>query len=99
MLKSNDVQATVTSQNYGVHLNKMLKINKEYTLLHDVYHGDYNIGYSGITIPNSVFCGGRNGRDWNFLIKIASSMPKVVFNSVMPKNIYIINMKINLVQI
>ena len=88
MLKSNNVQATVTSQKYGEHLNKMLKINKKYTLLHDIYHGNYNIGYSGITIPNTVFCGGRNGRDWNFLIKIAKSMPEVVFNCVMPKNIY-----------
>lgn len=88
MLKSNNVQATVTSKNYGKHLNKMLKINKKYTLLHDIYHGNYNISYSGITIPNTVFCGGRNGRDWNFLIKIAKSMPEVVFNCVMPKNIY-----------
>lgn len=88
MLKSNDVQATVTSKNYGEHLNKMLKINKKYTLLHDIYHGNYNIGYSGITIPNTVFCGGRNGRDWNFLIKIANSMPEVVFNCVLPKSIY-----------
>ena len=88
MLKSNNVQATVTSKNYGEHLNKMLKINKKYTLLHDIYHGNYNISYSGTTIPNTVFCGGRNGRDWNFLIKIAKSMPEVVFNCVMPKNIY-----------
>lgn len=88
MLKSNNVQATVTSKNYGKHLNKMLKINKKYTILHDIYHGNYNISYSGITIPNTVFCGGRNGRDWNFLIKIAKSMPEVVFNCVMPKNIY-----------
>ena len=88
MLKSNNVQATVTSKNYGKHLNKMLKINKKYTLLHDIYHGNYNISYSGTTIPNTVFCGGRNGRDWNFLIKIAKSMPEVVFNCVMPKNIY-----------
>lgn len=88
MLKSNNVQATVTSKNYGEHLNQILKINKKYTLLHDIYHGNYNIGYSGITIPNTVFCGGRNGRDWNFLIKIAKSMPEVVFNCVMPKNIY-----------
>ena len=45
MLKSNNVQATVTSKNYGEHLNKMLKINKKYTLLHDIYHGNYNISY------------------------------------------------------
>ncbi len=25
-------------------------------------------------MPNSVFCGGRNGRDWEFLIRIAQAM-------------------------
>lgn len=88
MLKSNDVKATVTSQKYGEHLNKMLGINKQFTLLHDIYHDNYNIDYQGNIIPNSVFCGGRNGRDWDFLIKIANVMPEVVFNCVMPKDVY-----------
>ena len=37
-------------------------------------------------MPNSVFCGGRNGRDWEFLIRIAQTMPEVTFNCVMPKD-------------
>lgn len=86
VLKSNKVKATVTSKKYGEHLNEILKIQKQYTLLHDIYHGEYDIGYKGMVIPNTVFCGGRNGRDWDLLIKIARVMPKVTFNCVMPKD-------------
>lgn len=86
MLKSRKVQATVTSKKYGEYLNKMLGIQKKYTLLHDIYHGGYSIGYKEAAIPNTVFCGGRNGRDWGFLIKIAQAMPEVTFNCVMPRD-------------
>lgn len=86
MLKSKDVKATVTSRKYGEHLNKMLGLHKKYVLLHDVYHGGYSIDYKGHVIPNTVFCGGRNGRDWDFLIEIAKTMPEVTFNCVMPKD-------------
>lgn len=86
MLKSKDIQATVTSRTYGEHLNEMLGIQKEYVLLHDIYHGGYSIDYKGDVIPNTVFCGGRNGRDWNFLIEIAKAMPEVTFNCVMPRD-------------
>lgn len=86
MLKSKKVQATVTSKKYGEHLNEMLGISKQYTLLHDTYHGGYNIEYEGKVVPNTVFCGGRNGRDWDFLIKIAQAMPEVTFDCVMPKD-------------
>lgn len=86
MLKSKEVQATVTSKKYGEHLNEMLGVSKHYTLLHDTYHGGYSIEYEGKVVPNTVFCGGRNGRDWVFLIKIAQAMPEVTFNCVMPKD-------------
>ncbi len=46
----------------------------------------YSIKYEGKVVPNTVFCGGRNGRDWDFLIKIAQAMPEVTFNCVMPKD-------------
>ena len=77
MLKSKKVQATVTSRKYGEHLNEMLGISKQYTLLHDIYHGGYSIEYEGKVIPNTVFCGGRNGRDWEFLIRIAQRCRKL----------------------
>ena len=86
VLKSKKVQATVTSKKYGEHLNEMLGIQKQYTLLHDTYHGGYSIGYEGKVVSNTVFCGGRNGRDWEFLIRIAQAMPEVTFNCVMPKD-------------
>lgn len=86
MLKSKDIQATVTSRKYGEHLNEMLGIQKKYFLLHDIYHGGYSIDYKGNVTPNTVFCGGRNGRNWDFLIEIAKAMPEVTFNCVMPKD-------------
>ena len=85
MLKSKKVLATVTSKQYGEYLNEMLGIKKQYTLLHDIYHGGYCIEYEGRVVPNTVFCGGRNGRDWDFFIEIAREMPEVTFNCVMPK--------------
>lgn len=86
MLKSKKVQATVTSRKYGEYLNEMLGLHKQYTLMHDIYHSSYSIAYEGKVVPNTVFCGGRNGRDWDFLIKIAQAMPGVTFNCVMPKD-------------
>lgn len=86
VLKSQKIKATVTSAKYAEHLNEMLGIKKEYLLLHDTYHGGCNIEYNGEVIPNSVFCGGRNGRDWEFLIKIAQEMPEVTFICVLPKD-------------
>lgn len=87
-LKSKTVQATVTSKKYGEYLNKMLRLNNDYVLLHDIYRNEYNINYSGQMISNSVFCGGRNGRDWEFLITLANEMPDVQFNCVMQKDKY-----------
>lgn len=85
VLKSKNVKATVTSQKYGEHLNEILGVQKQYTLLHDIYHDGYSIDCNAV-IPNTVFCGGRNGRDWDLLIKIAQAIPEVTFNCVMPKD-------------
>ena len=35
-----------------------------------------------------MFCGGRNGRDWEFYFELAASMPDVTFKCVMPQNQY-----------
>lgn len=88
VLKSKQVKATVTSLNYGKHLNQVLKIQKKYILLHDIYHENYKIEYQKEETDNSVFCGGRNGRNWDFLLKLAKEMPEVTFNCVMPKDKY-----------
>lgn len=58
VLKSNKIQATVTSLKYREHLNKMLGIQKKYTLLRDTYHSNYSINYNGDVVSNTVFCGG-----------------------------------------
>lgn len=86
VLKSNNIQATVTSQKYGDYLNEILGIHRDYTLLRDIYHEDYSIMFKEKPISNTVFCGGRNGRDWGLLIQIAQAMPNVTFNCVMPKD-------------
>lgn len=87
-LKSKNLVATVTSKEYGAYVNKLLGIKKQYVLLHDIYHGGYDIDYAGQVLENSVFCGGRNGRDWDFLFKLAKQMPDIQFNIVAPKDVY-----------
>lgn len=87
-LKSKHFVASVTSVEYGIHLKKRLRINKELFLLHDVFHEDYKVNASLNVCPNTVFCGGRNGRDWRFMIEVAKVMPHVQFHLVMPKVTY-----------
>lgn len=87
-LKSKLFVASVTSVEYGIHLKKRLGINKELFLLHDVFHEDYKVNASLDVCPNTVFCGGRNGRDWKFMIEVAKVMPHVQFHLVMPKVTY-----------
>lgn len=87
-LKSKHFVASVTSVEYGIHLKKRLGINKELFLLHDVFHEDYKVKVSLDVCPNTVFCGGRNGRDWRFMIEETKVMPHVQFHLVMPKVTY-----------
>ena len=86
VLSSNNVQATVTSIRYGEYVNEILGIKKRYILLHDIYHGIYCINYKGSVNSKTVFCGGRNGRNWKLLIKLAQAMPDVTFNCVMTRD-------------
>lgn len=88
-LADKSFNASVTSVRYGQWLNRKLGINVKYTLIHDVYHDFYEFGQTVEQIPNSVFCGGNNGRDWNFIIKVAKKMPNVRFNMVMPHYVYL----------
>ena len=87
-LKSKHFVASVTSVEYGKHLKNRLDIDKDLFLLHDVFHEDYKVNASLDVCPNTVFCGGRNGRDWNFMIEVAKAMPHVQFHLVMPKVTY-----------
>ena len=87
-LKSKHFVASVTSVEYGKHLKNRLDIDKDLFLLHDVFHEDYKVNASLDVCPNTVFCGGRNGRDWKFMIEVAKAMPHVQFHLVMPKVTY-----------
>lgn len=84
-LKSKYFHASVTSEEYGQLLNKYLGISKEYAIVKDVYKDQYEIPKTNILGNNSVFCGGRNGRDWNFMVEVATNMPNVKFCMAMPK--------------
>lgn len=83
-LCSNTFSATVTTVEYGHYINEILNIKADFTLLHDVYHKNYMFNKSVETKLNTVFCGGRNGRDWKLLFNIAKKLPTVTFNCVMP---------------
>lgn len=87
-LKSKHFVASVTSVEYGIHLKERLGINMELFLLHDVFHENYKVKASLEVCPNTVFCGGRNGRDWKFMFDVAKAMPHVQFHLVMPKVTY-----------
>lgn len=70
-------------------MRQRLGIKKNFFLLHDVYHDYYKINDNSISVnPKSVFCGGHNGRDWNFIIQLAHNMPDITFNLVMPIDVY-----------
>ncbi len=84
-LNGNHFIASVTSLEYGEHLKKRLGIEKNFYLLHDVYHESYRYDKQVEVVPNTVFCGGRNGRDWRFMIEVALAMPNVDFHLVMPE--------------
>lgn len=88
VLNSKNVVASVTSKEYGEHLKKKLGIQKKIFLLHDVFHDSYKYGKQVTVRQNTVFCGGRNGRDWRFMVEVAKSMPDVKFHLVMPEAIY-----------
>lgn len=86
VLNDKGVVATVTSKEYGTRLNSLLDLNRTFPLLHDIYYGDT------VTLENNteryVFCGGRNGRDWNMLMEIAKGIPDVSFKCVMSRSTF-----------
>lgn len=86
-LMNKKFKASVTSDEYGKWVNLKLGINAKYKLIHDVYHEFYNYK-TNKTISQTVFCGGANGRDWLFMLKIAQAMPNINFNIILPNKIY-----------
>lgn len=87
-LSSKNFRATTTSNEYGLLLNKKFGRNYKYVLLRDVYRSYYEFSSCKIiSSQKSVFCGGRNGRDWNLFFKIAARMPEINFKAVVPSEI------------
>lgn len=86
-LNSKDFVASITSTEYGEYLKKRFGIGKKLFLIHDVFHDNYKYG-GATTKPNTVFCGGHNGRNWNLIIEVAKSLPTVEFHLVMSEVIY-----------
>lgn len=86
-LASSHVAASVTARAYGDSLNERFRTNIRFFLVRDAYsptlYKESGFRFCG----NSVFCGGRNGRDWNTVIGTARRMPDVLFYIVMPENI------------
>lgn len=80
-LTRKNIIASVTSSEYGDWLNQKLGTNIEFVLQHDVFHDYYNKN-SNSKSTKSIFCGGRNGRDWNFMLRVAKTLPDVTFNMV-----------------
>lgn len=81
-LTKGNFTATVTSPEYGDWLNKKLGTHVDFVLLHDVFHERYLHQYQA-EIKSDVFCGGWNGRDWNFMLNVAKTMPDISFTLVM----------------
>lgn len=81
-LLSDHFKATVTSKEYGLWLNGRLGIEVPHVVLRDVFHPDCQSEPDGR--PFDVFCGGRNGRDWDFIFDLSASMPDVSFTIVVP---------------
>ena len=88
-LESSCFKASVTSIDYGKWLHCRFGNNFKLTLIHDVYHDDYEVkSFRSMEGDGSVFCGGKNGRDWTFMIEVAKLLPDVTFRFVMPMSIY-----------
>lgn len=92
-LISNNFKASVTSFTYGQWLNKKLDISNNFPIIHDVFHPNYSHNINAENNKPSIFCGGYNGRDWNFIMNIAKNMPNINFNLIMPQKIYLENSK------
>ena len=82
-LKAENFTATVTTKAYGVELNRILGLDKDYYVLHDPYHDTFRINSICTEKNNAVFCGGRNGRDWTLMTEIAQKLKSVNFLFVM----------------
>ena len=85
MINNNYVYPTVTSKFLSDYYKNLFKSKqKSFSLVHDCYGdlGKFNTPYKNG--DGYVFCGGTNGRDWDLVVKVAESLPKLDFVIVGP---------------
>lgn len=88
-LKSKRFITTATTREYGDLIAERLQISKSaIPVLQDVFYDNYlsDAKSIGSSDDGYIFCGGRNGRDWKFLIELAAKMPDVKFKISLPKD-------------
>lgn len=80
---------TVTSKAYQQWFNRKLGLDIDYPLLRDVYYDSYEPDPAMLReCDGSVFCGGRNSRDWDMMVTLARIMPERRFCFIMPDDRY-----------
>ena len=79
---------TITAEAYQEWFNRKLGLDLEYPLLRDVYYDSYEPTIALKEGDGSVFCGGRNSRDWDLMFSLVNAMPDVKFRFVMPGDVY-----------
>lgn len=89
-LSSKRFHATVTSPEYGKWLNRKFRRDFSYYHLPDLYVYDdlADIAATTPVEPDTVFCGGKNGRDWHMMADIAKAMPEMRFKLIMPGDVW-----------
>lgn len=88
-VKSPWFHATVTSKAYQDWFNHKLNLFIKYPLLRDVYYDSYEpTAEIPETGDGTVFCGGRNSRDWSLMVDLAKRMPDIKFCFIMPDDKY-----------
>ncbi len=77
--------ATATTEEYGTALKKRLGLKYSIPLLRDVFYSSYdNVKCHKETKETYIFCGGRNGRNWELMAEIARNMPDIKFIFALP---------------
>ena len=85
MLNKKNVTPTFTSKKLGEVYKELFDLNqKKYYLLNDCYGNECHYKNAIVNNDRYVFCGGKNGRDWKTILKVASKLPEIKFKIVVP---------------
>lgn len=80
--------ATTNTENFKKECVKTFGFNAlRLFVLHDEFSSVIQYGCDYKNCGKTVFCGGFNGRDWKFMFSLASEMPEIIFNFVVPSGI------------